>query len=159
MESSHEFFVAVAGAAAALAGLIIVAMTVSVDRIIAIPGMTSRAATAIGLLVGVTIIALAGLIDQPRWVFGVEAIVASLAVIALAVDSMVRVIRSPGPSSRAAAVVKTLAGLVPGVLLLGGSLVVLTGGTSAPVLLGVGTLSAIVVSVLNAWVLLVEIKR
>ena len=132
LETSHEFFVATAGAAAALAGLIIVAMTVSVDLIVKIPGMTSRAATAIGLLIGVTVVSLAGLIDQELWAFGVEALVTALGVIALAVDSMVRVVRGRTVGSLGAAIFKTAIGIVPGVLLGLGAVTVLAGAPAPP---------------------------
>ncbi len=59
-----DFFVASAGAAAALAGLIIVAVSGDVDRVIAIPGMASRAGVAIALLVMSTLIALGALIPR-----------------------------------------------------------------------------------------------
>jgi modulator of FtsH protease len=156
---SSDFFVATAGAAAALAGLIIVAMTVSVDRIITIPGMTSRAATAIGLLVAATVISLAGLIDQPAWAFGIEALVAALAATALSIDSVVRVVSGRGATTLGGAVFKTGIGVVPAVLFGVGAVVVLGGMPGATVWIGIGSLFAIIVAVLNAWVLLVEIKR
>ena len=163
-ETSSEFFVATAGAAAALAGLIIVAMSVSVDKIIAIPGMTSRAATAIGLLIATTVISLAGLIDQPAWAFGAEGLAFAAAALALAVDSMVRVVRGRGTSSLGAALFKTAIGAVPAILFGVGAVCVLCGGASnsgagAAIWIGIGALLAIIVAVLNAWVLLVEIKR
>jgi modulator of FtsH protease len=159
LDSSSEFFVAAAGAAAALAGLIIVAMTVSVDRIISIPGMTSRAATAIGLLIATTVISLAGLIEQPAWAFAVEALVAAAGTLALALDSVVRVVRGRGSSSLGAALFKTAIGVVPGLLFGVGAVCILCDGEGAAAWIGVGSLLAIIVAVLNAWVLLVEIKR
>lgn len=162
LDSSHEFLVAAAGAAAALAGLIIVAMTVSIDRIILIPGMTSRAATAIGMLIATTVISLAGLIDQSAEAFAVEALIFAAATVALAIDSMVRVIRGRGDGSLGAAVVKSVIGVLPGVLFGVGAVCVLAGGDSglgAGFWIGIGSLLAVIVAVLNAWVLLVEIKR
>lgn len=158
-ESSHEFFVAGAGAGAALAGLIIVAMTVSIDTMLALPGLTSRAATAIGLLVATTIISLAGLIDQPAWAFGVEALLIGLAAAALAIDSMIRVVRGRGEFSLAGALFKTAIGVLPAGLFVVGAVCALCGSETAAVWIGIGSLVAIVVSVLNAWVLLVEIRR
>ena len=89
------FFTAVAGAAAALAGLIIVSIATSVDRMVAIRGMTSRAGSGIALLVAVTLVALAGLVpEQSVTLFGVEALVFSLGALAFAVDSLVRLVRA-----------------------------------------------------------------
>ena len=47
MEGWHDFFVATVGAAAALAGLIIVAISVNIKDIIAFPSMISRAGATV----------------------------------------------------------------------------------------------------------------
>src|SRR6188768_1608507 len=89
------FFTAVAGAGAALAGLIIVSIATSVDRMIEIRAMTSRAAAAISLLVVVTLVALAGLIpSQSIRLFGVEALVVALGGLVFAADSLIRLLRA-----------------------------------------------------------------
>jgi modulator of FtsH protease len=159
LESSTDFFVATAGASAALAGLVIVALSVSVDRVIAIPGMSSRAAAAIGLLVAATVIALAGLIDQPDAWFGVETIVAGLAALWLAVDSMVRVVRARAGASLTSALLRTGIAVVPALLFAIAGVAVLVGGAAASVILGLGSILAIIVAVIDTWVVLVEIKR
>ena len=51
LEQWHEFDVAMLGAAAALAGLVIVAASVNIQVIIAAPSLTSRLASAISGLV------------------------------------------------------------------------------------------------------------
>jgi hypothetical protein len=59
-EGWGEFLVATAGAAAALAGLIIVAMSVHIKTILNIPGMTFRAAAPIASLILSVVSASAG---------------------------------------------------------------------------------------------------
>jgi hypothetical protein len=89
------FFSAVAGAGAALAGLIIVSVASSVDQMVKIRAMTSRAGVAIAVLVVVTLIGLARLIPaQGRHLFAIEALVLGLGGLAFAVDSMVRLLRA-----------------------------------------------------------------
>jgi modulator of FtsH protease len=158
-ETSTDFFVATAGASAALAGLVIVAMSVSVDKVIAIPGMTSRAAAAIGLLVAATVIALAGLIDLPVAWFGVEVVIAGLASTWLALFSVVLVVRNRAGSSLASALFRSGIAIIPAVFFVIAGIVVLAGGTGAPVLIGLGAILAIIVAVVDTWVILVEIKR
>ncbi|MFT4283648.1 MAG: hypothetical protein QM598_02290 [Protaetiibacter sp.] len=160
IESASEFFVATAGAAAALAGLIIVALSVSVDAIIRLPGMTSRAAAAIALLVVATLISLAGLIPgQPEAAFGVEALVLGLAALAFSVQSTVQMTRARGQFSRASALVRGGLGVIPALLFAAAAVLVLAGAPAALPVLGIGMLCAIAVSVVTAWVVMIEIRR
>ncbi len=153
-----DFFVAAAGAAAALAGLVIVAVSVSVDKIITIPGMTSRAAVAIGLLAVTTIISLACLIEQAVVWTGVEVLGAGIAAFVLGIDSTVRVTRGRGDAALLGAISRAGIAIIPAALYLVSGLIILAGHSAAPIL-GLGTLLAILVSVLITWVILVEIKR
>ncbi len=160
IEGASEFFVATAGAAAALAGLIIVALSVSVDAIIRMPGMTSRAATAIALLVAATVISLAGLIPgQPAWAFGVEALVAALSALAFSVVAFARMLQNHTGFSTTVTVIRGGVAVVPGLLLVLGSVLVFAESPATLRVLGLGMLAAIVASVATAWVVLVEIRR
>lgn len=64
----HDFFVAMAGAGAALAGLIIVTMSVTIKEILAATTLPSRAAATIAALVLVVIVS--GMILIPGQVHG-----------------------------------------------------------------------------------------
>lgn len=153
-----EFFVAAAGASAALAGLIIVAISVSVDEMIAIAGMTSRAASAVSLLVLVAVVSLAGLIPhQPPALFGVVTAAAGALALVIGVTSLVRLLRSG--TGTGAALVKGLGGVVPAACVVGGGAAVAAGLEAGLAWLAAGVLLAFAVSVLDAWVVLVEIRR
>ena len=107
-----DFAVALAGAAAALAGLVMVAISVNIKEILALPGVTARAAAAVGSLV--LVVVTAGLLlvpGQPAPVLGAELLVpAALAVLLHAVSLVKRMRQAtvprftrgiPGPGCRA----------------------------------------------------------
>ena len=153
----HDFFMTTAGAAAALAGLIIVAMSVNIVRIVKIPTMPSRAAATIGSLVLVVVIGAAALIPpQPVWGFGLEVLVAAMVSGDLTGDSVVRILRRGREPRTVATSALSAAQVVP--FLVGGILLIarLEAGL---VWLAAGVLIVFIGSVLNAWVLLVEILR
>ncbi|MES2170154.1 MAG: hypothetical protein V4479_05460 [Actinomycetota bacterium] len=155
-----NFFIAAAGASAALGGFIIVAVSVSVDRMIAIPGMTSRAAAAIALLVLVAVVSLVSLIPhQPLLALGAETAVLGLGVVAFATDSFVRLLGRDSGNTVGQALVKGGIGLVPAVSFVVGGVLTATGSVAGLGFVAAGTVLALIVSVVNAWVVLVEIRR
>lgn len=157
LELWKDFFVASAGASAGLAGLIIVAMSVNIETIVKVPSLPSRAGATIAGLVLIVVVSMAGLIPGfSAGGYGVLALVGAVAAGGFAVDSAVRILRDAGPTG--ASVVKGAVGLIPAVLVLvGGALLAL--GSDGLYWVAAGILAAFVTSVLNAWVLLVEIRR
>ena len=76
LEGWTEFNLAIAGAGAALAGLIIVAMSVNIREILQTATIPARAAASIGaLMLGVTASCLALIPRQPLWALGLEILV------------------------------------------------------------------------------------
>ncbi|MES1169930.1 MAG: hypothetical protein ABUL47_04500 [Leifsonia sp.] len=157
--SWDNLFIAAAGAGAALAGLIIVAMSVNVKTILRIPGMTSRAATTIAVLILMVILALAGLFPHQTYLqFGVVVTICSVLVLALGVRSLV-VMVGDAPAAKIGAATKGLLGVAPTSIAVAAGILLLVGNETGLVLLGVSMLISIAASVSNAWVLLVEILR
>jgi modulator of FtsH protease len=154
-----ELFVASAGASAALAGLVFVAVSINIDRILKFDGLPERALQTVLLLLSVVLVSIIGLIPgQSHIALGAELLGEAL-VFGVAAAILLRrsLPSSPAPVSwrlgRQAAVA---AGTVP--LVIGGaSLLAETGGglywTAG------GIIFAIAGAVLNAWVLMVEILR
>jgi hypothetical protein len=155
-----DLFVAAAGASAALAGLVFVAVSINIERILKYPGLPERALETVVLLVGVLLISLVGLVPgQSHVALGLELLLVG------GVTGVV-VARQPATSSDPDTVaerarVRTrwavrIAGTVP--LIIGGaSVLVESGGGLYWIVAGIAF--AIVGAVANAWVLLVEILR
>jgi hypothetical protein len=78
----HDFFSAVAGAGATLAGLLFVGLTISLEHMVKVRGYLSRAFTALFLQFEILLLGLFGLVPgQPGWVLGIEWIVAGVGVL------------------------------------------------------------------------------
>jgi hypothetical protein len=152
-----DLFVAAAGASAALAGLLFVAVSINLERIIGEQGLPERALEAVLLLVAVLVVSLACLIPgQSQGVLGIE-LFAITAVLAFAVLKPIRGL--PADAPRGWLVSRwglRLTGTVP---LLIGSISVLIGDGGGLYWVVAGIVFAILSGIANAWVLLVEILR
>ena len=67
-----DLFVASAGASAALAGLVFVAVSINIDRILKFKGLPARALQTVLLLLSVVLVSIIGLIPGNAWVLMVE---------------------------------------------------------------------------------------
>jgi hypothetical protein len=66
----HELFIASAGAAAALAGLVFVAVSINVERILSFHGLPERSLQTILLLLAAVVVSIIGLVPQPTEALG-----------------------------------------------------------------------------------------
>jgi hypothetical protein len=155
-----NFFLADVSAAAALAGLIFVAVSINIDQILAFPWLPGRAGSTIAMLMGVLIMGSLALVpDQSYRRLGLEVTVVAVAIWLLLARLQITARRHPDHRNHGAPALKvlleqiaTLPAVVAGIVLLTDS----SGGLSV---LALSMLAVFVVAVANAWILLVEIRR
>lgn len=160
LEGWTEFNVAMVGATAALAGLLIVAMSVNIAEIMKTPTLPARAAASIAALVLAISAAALGLVPgQPDVVYGIEVLVGTAIASAFQVHS-IRVIARDEPVSLSDRIAKSTAAVLPiAAFLVGGVLIVAGSAAAGLVAVAIGSVLAIITAILMAWVVLVEVLR
>ena len=155
-----DLFVAVAGASAALLGLLFVAVSINLERILSYKGLPERALETLLLLLGVLVVSILGLMPGQSHValglelLGTAAIVATI-VLRLPAARAEETGREP-TRWRVSRLGLRLLGTLP---LLIGALSVLFEAGGGLYWIAAGIVLAIIGAVANAWVLLVEILR
>jgi modulator of FtsH protease len=154
----ENFFVAEVGAAAALTGLLFVAVSINLARILAIEHLPSRAGETLVVLAGALAVATFGLVpDQGHIAFGCEVGVTGLLVWAATVRTQWKSYRYVDARPWLAwRVVGTQVASLPFVV---GGILLVEGSRSALFWVVAGVLASFASGMQNAWVLLVEILR
>ena len=165
MSDWHDFFLAAAGAAAILAGLVFVGVSINLDMIMSNPtyGLAGRALEALVLLMAVLIVTSLLLVPtQGKVLAGVEVLAVGVAdwVAIMAIQLLhLRNWRSLEPAFRwhfVGRVVLCQAATLP---VVAAGVAVLSWGVGGLYWLVAGVVVSFLVAVADAWVLLVEIHR
>ncbi len=153
-----NFFVAEAGAAAALTGLVIVAISINLQRIVASRLLSGRAAETIALLTGVLLLSTLGLVPgQPGWVFGIECVGVGLLTWILTALILYRVRNNRHPKEWRW--LRRLFNWSASLPIMAAGVSLLAQRDGGLYWLVPGVVMALAGGIINAWVLLIEILR
>jgi hypothetical protein len=155
----ENFFVAEVGAAAALTGLIFVAVSINLSKVLQFPQLPRRAAESLVMLMTVLVVAGLGLVPgQPCARFGAEVFAVALVAWLVPIALQRRDARLPG-LRRYWIVTRALTHQIAILPLLVGGASVWAGAGGGLYWLVPGTFLSLAAGLLNAWILLVEIQR
>src|ERR687893_1436632 len=161
----HDFFLAAAGAAAVLAGLVFVGVSINLEKIMSNPtyGLAGRALEALVLLVAVLIVTMLLLVPAQGMVLaGAEVLAVGVLDWAAVVIIQLLVLRnwqSLEPAFRWHFVPRVVLCQVATLPIVAAGVGVIGWGVGGLYWLVVGVVLSFLVAVLDAWVLLVEIHR
>jgi len=165
MNAWHDFFLAQAGAAGVLTGLVFVGVSINLQKIVSNPysGLAGRAAEALILLVAVLVAAVLVLVPgQGAGVLGTELLVVGLAAWGWIVAIQLPRIREwtiMRADLRVSFVLRVVLGQVATLTLVIAGVAVLWVGVGGLYWLVASTVFSILTALADAWVLLVEINR
>lgn len=160
MSEWHDFYVAVAGASAALTGLVFVGISISLTKILSIKGLPDRALLSLVLLLNVLIISILFLVPQQmNKTLGIEVLIVGIIIWLIILNLDLRIFKHKQRQYRKAYTLyliidhaATLPFIIAGVALIIGS-------TNGVYWVVPAILFSIIKAVLDGWVLLVEINR
>lgn len=160
MEAWHDFSVAQVGAAAALAGLLFVSVSINLEKILASPTLVNRASVPFALLLGILIICSFFLLpEQPISTVGILVLIGGIVLWVFVTTVDVRRVR--GEERRFVRFeyprifltqVAALPYIVAGILLI-------TSGVGGEIWIVPAIIFSYIKAFTDAWVLLIEINR
>ncbi len=165
MDEWHDFFLAGAGAAGVLTGLVFVGVSNNLEKILSDPsaGLTGRAAEALILLLAVLTASTLMLVPgQGRLLVGMEVLLVGVASWVWVVSiQLVRLgsWRAMEPDLRRLFVLRVVLGQVALLPFVAAGIVVLGWGVVGLYFLVAGMVSSMLVALFVSWVLLIEINR
>jgi modulator of FtsH protease len=156
----NTYLSAQAGVGATLTGLVFVAVSINLPRVLSVPGLTGRAAESILQLFGVVIVSTTALVPgQSQVVLGAEMLAFGFALWAIQSALQIRYMRSKTGHPRWWAVmriVQTHFATVPFVVC---GILLLRDMPAGLYWLAPGCGFSLIAGVLSAWILLIEILR
>ncbi len=159
-ETWDSFFLGQLGATAALAGLLFVAVSINVERIVKVGGLADRAFEVLVTLLAILTMAGLMLIPQQSLVaMGVEIVVVAALATAFGLALGVRGVRQTEIRHRRHFAFGLAMFAIALALCLAGGIVLLAGSPLGLYWVAAGMCLGIVKAVVDAWVLLVEINR
>jgi hypothetical protein len=161
LDAWANFFTTGAEVSATLAGLVIVAVSVNIQKILAHRQLPPRASSTVALLMLLVVIGLGGLVPQPSRVFGAEVFVAAAVTWAILLACAREIIAEHLKDGRP--VIELIVGLpgghVAALAFLIGAALVWFEQSQGLYWIAAGAVAALLFAVMNAWVFLIEVLR
>jgi|SRR5580658_4035150 hypothetical protein len=158
MQGWHDFFVAEAGASAALAGLLFVAISINLTRILEFWHLPTRAAEALLALLSVLVVATFALIPgQSQRAYGAEVGATGLVIWTAQAFALARTWNASHEHARSA--LRALMNQLPPMPFMIGGALIFQGQAKGVYWLVPGTLLSFAAGLFGAWILLIEIQR
>ena len=159
IEAWSEFNVAMVGATAALAGLVIVAASVNIGAIIKSASLTARLATGIAGLVLALAGSALGLVPAiDAMPYGLVLIVLALCAAVFQVQATRRIFQNRDPKNRLRLGKSVVGFVAPLAYLVGGALLA-AGSPDGLMWVAAGCVLAIIAALVVSWIVLVEVLR
>ncbi|SFS16282.1 hypothetical protein SAMN04487846_3283 [Microbacterium sp. cf046] len=159
LEQWTDFNVAMVGATAALAGLVIVASSVNIGEIIKERSLTARLAAGIAALVLAIVASGLGLVPAiPALWYGLLVLASAVGAAVFQVGATRAIFANENPAARAK-FTKSLFGFLPVTAYALGGIAVMLGLPAGLSLAAAGCILAIVAGIVVSWVVLVEVLR
>jgi modulator of FtsH protease len=157
----NSFFAAASSASAALAGLVFVALSVNISNIIRAPHLPSRAGATIGALMLILVCSMATLIPQRPAALGIQVIIFTSCAGWMQLRATRAAFIAHAERNRPLweAVLGAVLGQAQVLPFVVAAVLLMAGGHGGLYWMAAGCISVFIFSVLNAWVLLVEILR
>lgn len=156
----NAFLAVEAGSAATLTGLVFVAVSINLNRIIAITGLPGRAAESILQFLEVFLVATVALIPrQPQWLLADEILVIGAVMWLAQVTGQIRYLRQRAGLPWSWFVYRAVLSQFAAIPFCVARVALLVGAPGALYWLVPGFVFSFVAGIMSAWVLLVEILR
>lgn len=160
LQNWSNFFVTTAEVAAALTGLIFVGVSISLARILEIPTLPGRALDALVTLLAIVVISLLTLVPgQSLTVLGVEWLIIGIAVWAIVLYSDTTMFKRTDQQYKKHYRANIFMGQIVTVPYLIAGIMLITGNSAGVYWIVPGFIFSLIKSLLDAWVLVIEINR